>query len=196
MAKNSPDALVMIENISEALEYFFTWLRYLIIIVSFIWAFYALINVYAVTTGNQGQPNKFFASRSQPTIGGAWGQLALAGLTLLSAWTLLPLASSMEFITGTPEITMYSIGSYNKGQTDVTAAISALIHRGMAFIGLLAFYRGFVTWNRLLEGTSDHRFGRVIGYFFFGLCCFGIDWINALISNIIGFDLFKGLLGQ
>ena len=101
----------------------------------------------------------------------------------------------MSFITGTPEITAYSIGSYNKSQSDITLAISALVHRGLAFIGLLAFYRGFVTWYRILEGASDKRFGRVIGFFFFGLICFAIDWVNALIASIIGFDIFKLLTG-
>ena len=194
-APNSPDALVMISNIAEAFEYFFAWLRYFLIALAFVWAFYSLANVYAVTTGSQGQPNKFFASKSQPTIGGAWAQFALSGLILLSAWTLIPLATSMSFITGTPEITAYSIGSYNKAQSDITLAISALVHRGLAFIGLLAVYRGFVTWYRILEGASDKRFGRVIGFFFFGMCCFAIDWVNALIASIIGFDIFKLLTG-
>lgn len=192
---NQPDAFVMISNISEALEYFFSWLRYFIIVVAFVWAFYALANVYAVSTGTPGQPNKFFPTKSQPTLFGAWMQLVIAGLALLTALTLLPLASSMSFITGTSEITAYSIGSYDKNQTDLTVAISALVHRGFAFIGLLAWFRGFVTWQRIAEGASDQRMGRVFGFFFFGLCCFAIDWINAFLSNIIGFDIFKSLLG-
>lgn len=196
IAASAPDALQMIKNLSGALEYLFSFLRLFMIVAAFVWMFLSLINVYAVTSSNGGQAMKMLPSSAQPTHAGAWMQFVVSGLTLLAAWTLLPLATGMEFITGTPELTMYSIGSYDAGSKDMTLAVKQLVQRGLAFVGLLAFYRGLALWFNIGQGKSQHGFGRVVGYFFFGLCCFSMDFINALIANTLGFDFFSFILGK
>lgn len=190
IAASAPDALQMIKNISGALEYIFSFLRLFMIVAAFIWMFISLLNVYAVTSSNGGQAMKMLPSSAQPTHAGAWMQFVVSGLTLLAAWTLLPLATGMEFITGTPEITVYSIGSYSADGKDMMQAVKQLVDRGLAFVGLLAFYRGLALWFNIGHGKSQQGFGRVAGYFIFGLCCFSMDFINALLANTLGFDLF------
>lgn len=196
IAASAPDALQMIKNLSGALEYIFSFLRLFMIVAAFLWMFISLLNVYAVTSSNGGQAMKMLPSNAQPTHAGAWMQFIVSGLTLLTAWTLLPLATGMDFITGTPELTTYSIGSYDSNTNDLTEAVKQLVHRGLAFVGLLAWYRGFALWFNIGHGKSQHGLGRVAGYFFFGLACFSMDFINAVLANTLGFDIFGFLLGK
>lgn len=193
-AATYPDALVMIQNISGAMEYAFLLLRYLLMALAVLYMVYAIGNLYSITSAPTGQPNKLFPSRSQPTIGSAWVQLVLAGLVMLTATTLLPIASSMSVLTGEATISYYSVGSYDTSGTDITTAVSQLLNRAFVFIGLLAFYRGFVTWWKITNGESEHKMGRVFGFFFFGILCFNITFVNALVANTIGFDLLGFLL--
>lgn len=193
-AAGYPDALVMINNISGAMEYGFAFLRYFLMVLAVLYMIYAILNLYAITTSATGQPNKMFPSRSQPTLGSAWVQLVVAGLLMLTATTLLPIASSMSIITGDATISYYSVGSLDTTDNDLQKAVSQLLNRAFVFIGLLAFYRGFATWWKITNGESDHKFGRVLGFFFFGLLCFNITFVNALVANTIGFDLFGFLL--
>lgn len=195
LAANAPDALVMIRNIAGAMEYFFSFLRLFMIVAAFVWMFMSLMNLYAVTSSNGGQVAKMLPSNSQPTHMGAWLQFGTSGIVLLTAWTLLPLASGMDLITGTPEITAYSIGSYSKEGSDITKAVKELIDRSLAFVGLLAVYRGFALMYNIGNGKSQHGFGRVAGYFLFGLACFSMDFINAVVASVLGFNLFGFLLG-
>lgn len=193
-AATYPDALVMIENLSGAMEYAFFFLRYLLMALAATYMVYAIFNLYSLTSAPTGQPNKMFPSRSQPTVGSAWMQLVLAGLIMLTATTLLPIASSMSVITGEATISYYSVGSYESQGSDITSAVSQLLNRAFVFIGLLAFYRGFATWWKITNGESEHKIGRVFGFFFFGVLCFNITFVNALIANTIGFDLLGFLL--
>lgn len=195
LAASAPDALVMIRSIAGAMEYFFSFLRLFMIVAAFVWMFMSLMNLYSVTSSNGGQVAKMLPSNSQPTHMGAWLQFVTSGLVLLTAWTLLPLASGMDLITGTPEITAYSIGSYSKEGSNFTQAVKELIDRSLAFVGLLAIYRGFALMYNIGHGKSQHGFGRVAGYFIFGLACFSMDFINAVVASILGFNLFGFLLG-
>lgn len=189
-----PDALEMIKNLSGAMEYGFFFLRYLLMALAVMYMVYAISNLYSITSSPAGQPNKMFPSRSQPTAGSAWVQLVVAGLLMLTATTLLPIASSMSVITGEATISYYSVGSYDTADNDITTAVSQLLNRAFVFIGLLAFYRGFATWWKITNGESEHKFGRVLGFFFFGVLCFNITFVNAIVANTIGFDLFGFLL--
>lgn len=196
IAVTFPDALVMIKNLSGAMEFAFFFLRWFLMGLSVVYGVYAILNLYAITSSTTGQPNKMFPSRAQPTVTSAWVQLVLAGLLLLTAMTLLPIATSMSAISGDATISYYSIGSYNEGTDSLQTAVSELLQRAFVFLGLLAVFRGFATWWKITNGESDHKFGRVIGFFFFGLLCFNIEFVNALVSNTIGFDIFGFLLSS
>ena len=194
IAAGFPDALVMIKNLSGAMEYAFFFLRWFLMGLSVIYGVYAIANLYAITTSSTGQPNKMFPSRAQPTIMSAWVQLVLAGLLLLTAMTLLPLATSMSALSGKATISYYSIGSYTAETESLQTAVSELLQRAFVFIGLLATFRAFATWWKITNGETEHKIGRVFGFLFFGLLCFNIEFVNALVSNTIGFDIFGFLL--
>lgn len=196
LAVSYPDAFELIKNLSGIFEYAFLFLRWFLMALSVLFTVYAIMNLYALTTSSNGQPNKMFPSRSQPTIGSAWMQLVLAGLLMVTAMTLLPLATSMSAITGEATINYYSVGSYSAPNNDMIESIGQLLNRAFAFLGLLAVFRGFMTWWKITNGESDHKFGRVIGFFFFGLLCFNIEFVNALISNTIGFDIIGFLISR
>lgn len=194
IAASFPDALEMIKNLSGAMEYAFFFLRWFLMALSVMYGVYSIMNLYAITSSTTGQPNKMFPSRSQPTVASAWMQLVLAGLLLLTAMTLLPIATSMSAISGDATISYYSIGSYDAETDDLQSAVGELLNRAFTFLGLLAVFRGFVTWWKITNGESEHKVGRVIGFFFFGLLCFNIEFVNALVANTIGFDIFGFLL--
>ena len=194
LAATYPDALVMINNVSEAMEYGFFFLRYFLMFLAVMYMAYAILNLYSITSSSTGQPNKMFPSRSQPTVGSAWVQLVVAGMLMLTATTLLPIASSMSVLTGDATISYYSVGSLDTTGNDLQEAVMSLLNRAFVFIGLLAFYRGFVTWWKITNGESEHKMGRVFGFFFFGVLCFNITFVNAIVANTIGFDLFGFLL--
>lgn len=196
LAVSYPDAFVLIKNLSGIFEYGFLFLRWFLMILSVMFTVYAIMNLYALSTSSTGQPNKMFPSRSQPTISSAWMQLVLAGLLMVTATTLLPLATSMSAISGDATISYYSVGSYDATGSDMTKSIGQLLQRAFAFLGLLATFRGFMTWWKITNGESDHKFGRVIGFFFFGLLCFNITFVNALVANTIGFDTIGFLLSK
>jgi hypothetical protein len=193
-AAGFPDALVMINNLSSAMEHGFSFLRYFLMVLAVMYMAFAIGNLYSITSSATGQPNKMFPSRSQPTVGSAWMQLVLAGLVMVTATTLLPIASSMSVITGDATISYYSVGSLDTTGNDLQKAVMALLKRAFVFIGLLAFYRGFATWWKITNGESEHKIGRVFGFFFFGLLCFNVTFVNAIVANTIGFDLFGFLL--
>lgn len=178
------------------MEYAFSFLRLFLIVLAFIWMFVSLLNVYAVTSSSGSNAMKMLPSKQQPTHVGAWTQFVISGLLLLSAWTLLPLASGMSFINGTPELTTYSIGSYDNNTTDLTAAVKQLLDRALVFIGMLAVFRGISVWYNISAGKSQQSLGRVFGYILFGLACFSMDFINAVIANTLGFDLFGFLFAR
>ena len=194
IAASFPDALEMIKNLSGAMEYAFSFLRWFLMALSVVYAAYAIYNLYSITSSTTGQLNKMFPSRAQPTIASAWMQLVLAGLLLITAMTLLPIATSMSAITGKATISYYSIGSYDATTDDLQTAVGQLLNRAFIFLGLLAVFRGFITWWKITNGESEHKAGRVIGFFFFGLLCFNIEFVNALVANTIGFDIFGFLI--
>ena len=186
----------MIKNLAGAFEYIFSFLRLFLIVLAFIWMFFSLLAVFAVSSPNGSNAMKMLPSKQQPTYLGAWMQFFISGLLFLCAWTLLPLATGMSFITGTPEITAYSIGSYDTNTTDLTKAVKQLLDRALMFIGMLAVFRGLAVWYNISSGKSNQNIGRIFGYIFFGLACFSMDFINAVIANTLGFDLFGFLLAK
>lgn len=189
-AASYPDALVMIKNLSGAFEYAFSFLRYFLMVMAVLYMAWSIMNLYSITSSTNGQMQKIFPSRAQPTIGSAWVQFVMAGLLMLTAMTLLPIATSSSVITGDSTISYYSVGSYSADTDDLSTAVKELIGRIFVFLGMLAFWRGFATWWKITNGESEHKFGRVIGFFFFGLLCFNIEFVHALVSNTLGFDLF------
>lgn len=189
-AASFPDALEMVKNISGIFEFAFSFLRYFLMAMAVMYMAFSILNLHSITTSSTGQINKMFPSRAQPTLTSAWAQVLLAGLIMVTAITLLPIASSMSALTGEATINYYSIGSYDQNTDSLQTATSQLVNRAFAFLGLLAFFRGFVTAWKITNGETDHKFGRVVGYFFFGLLCFNIEFTNAVISNTIGFDTF------
>ena len=193
-AVDFPDALVMIRNLSGAFEYLFLMLRYMLMVFSILWAAYSILNMYALSTSANGQMNRLMPSRYQTTMAGAWMQLVVASLTMLVAMTFLPLATGMSAITGEATITYYSVGSYTANTDNLTLAVTEFLERAFALIGLIAFARGAITWYKISNGEYDHKFTRVLGYFFFSLLCFNISFVNALIANTIGFDLLGFIL--
>lgn len=190
IAASFPDALVMIKNLSSIFEYAFLFLRWLLMVMSVLYTAFAILNLYSLTSSPSGQMQKMFPSRAQPTIGSAWMQFVVAGILMLTAMTLLPIATSTSVLSGDSTVQYYSIGSYNTDTTNLQTAVQDLLARSFAFVGLLAFWRGFSTWWKITNGESEHKFGRVIGFFFFGVLCFNIEFVNALVANSIGFDLF------
>lgn len=162
--------------------------------MAFLYMGWSIMNLYSITSSTNGQMQKMFPSRAQPTVGSAWVQFIIAGLLMVTAMTLLPIATSMSAITGESTISYYSIGSYDTGTDDFQTAVKELLQRAFVFLGLLAFWRGFATWWKITNGETEHKFGRVIGFFFFGILCFNVEFVNALVSNTIGFDVLSFLL--
>lgn len=194
LAVSYPDALVMVKNLSGMFEYLFVFLRYFLMVMAFLYMGWSIMNLYSITSSTNGQMQKMFPSRAQPTVGSAWVQFIVAGLLMVTAMTLLPIATSMSAITGESTISYYSIGSYDTGTDDFQTAVKELLQRAFVFLGLLAFWRGFATWWKITNGETEHKFGRVIGFFFFGVLCFNVEFVNALAANTIGFDVLGFLL--
>lgn len=190
IAASFPDALEMIKNLSSVFEYAFLFLRWVLMIMSVLYMAFAILNLYSLTASPTGQVQKMFPSRAQPTIGSAWIQFVVAGLLMLTAMTLLPIATTSSFLSGESSVQYYSVGSYDAGADNLQTAIQNLLSRAFTFVGLLAVWRGFATWWKITNGESEHKFGRVLGFFFFGMLCFNIEFVNALVANSIGFDIF------
>lgn len=193
-AVDKPDIFVLMTNLASAFSWFTLFLRWFLIAASLVWMVFSFANLWAVSTANGGQPNKFFPTKSQPTMAGAWMQMLIAGLTFIMAYKMVPLSVMNSLITGEASgVQIYSIGTYDLSSvsdTDARAIIQDLFKTVMQFIGWLAYYRGFSTWYHMSQGTTEHRPSRIIGYFFFGTLCLSVDWVDSLISNTLGFDLF------
>lgn len=193
-AVDKPDIFVLMTNLSSAFSWFTLFIRWFLIATSLVWMVFAFANLWAVSTANGGQPNKFFPTRSQPTMAGAWMQMLIAGLTFILAYKMLPASVIHSLVTGEDTgVQIYSIGSYDTSNIQAEesrAIIRDLFNTVMQFIGWLAYYRGFSTWYHMSQGTTEHRASRIFGYFFFGTLCMSIDWVNSLVANTMGFDLF------
>lgn len=191
---DKPDVYVMLNNVASTFSYLTLYLRYFLIILSLFWMVFALFNLWSVSVAGGGQPNKLLPSKAQPTMAGAWMQAIVAGLLFIMAYKMLPAALMSSLITGDViGVEIYSVGTYAPGTVD-NAAIRSLIQDVigtlMQFIGWLAYFRGFNIWYQMGQGTTEHRASRVIGYFFFGSLCMAFMWVNSLIANTLGFDLF------
>lgn len=193
-AVDKPDIFVLLTNLASAFSYLTLFLRYFLIALALLWMIFAFANLWSVSTANGGAPNKFFPSKSQPTAAGAWMQMFVSGLLFIMAYKMLPASILSSVITGDViGVEIYSMGTYDTSALDGEDArdiIVDVLRSVMQFIGWLAYYRGFSTWYHMSQGTTDERVGRVFGYFIFGTLCMSIEWVNSLIANTIGFDLF------
>ena len=193
-AVDKPDIFVLMTNLSSAFSYLTLFVRYFLIGLALLWMIFAFGNLWSVSTAINGQPNRFLPSKSQPTAAGAWMQMFVAGLTFIMAYKMLPAAVLSSLIMGDViGVEIYSVGTYdtsNLGADDTRNIIRDLIRTVMQFVGWLAYYRGLSAWYHIGQGTTDDKPGRVFGYFLFGTMCIAIEWVNSLLANTIGFDLF------
>lgn len=196
---NTPNAFLILYNVVASLGYLFVFLRYFIMAVAVVWTIIALLNIWGLTTAHSnGQMNKLFPSQAQPTMASAWFQLFIAGALFVLALNLLPATLFSAILTGsTDAVQNYSVGSYNPDPTasQIQSLTKGLIQSLMALIGLLAFYRGFVTWWQISQGTSNQGMSRVLGFFVFGALAFNFFWVNDLLANITGMNFLKAILG-
>lgn len=195
LLSGTPDGFKIIYNLSIATAYFIVFLRYTMLVVSIIWVVYAILNLYAVASAQNGQPSKFLATKSQPTATGAWIQLAIAGMLFILSKQLVPAAVFAQLLTGSADYVdiQYSVGGYVAPTTgqETYKLIKGFIRLFMQFIGLMAWFRGYIIWYNIAQGTSDARGSKVIGYFIFGTLCFCMPWFNDLLVNTLGFDFFS-----
>ena len=192
---NLPDVFLSLYNITASIGYFFNFLRYLIMGISVVWTIVALMNIWGLTTAEtNGQMNKLFPSKAQPTLGSAWFQLFIAGATFILAYNLLPATLFSAILTGsTTPVQNYSVGSYipNPTGAQIETMGKNLVFSLFGLMGLVAFFRGFVTWWQIAQGTTDKTASRVLGFFFFGALCFNIKWFHDLLVSILGFDFLS-----
>lgn len=99
-AVDKPDIFVLMTNLSSAFSWFTLFIRWFLIATSLVWMVFAFANLWSVSTANGGQPNKFFPTRSQPTMAGAWMQMLIAGLTFILAYKMLPASVIHSLVTG------------------------------------------------------------------------------------------------
>lgn len=195
----TPNAFLILYNIVSTLGYVFVFFRYFIMAVAVVWTLVALLNIWGLTNANSnGQMNKLFPSQAQPTMASAWFQLFIAGMVFVLALNLLPATLFSAIVTGSSNaVQNYSVGSYNPNPTEsqVSELVNGLVTSTCALIGLMAFYRGFVTWWKISQGTTNDTLSRVLGFFVFGALAFNINWLNSLFANITGVNLFKTFLG-
>lgn len=195
-----PDGFQIVYNLTVAFSYFIRFLRYFIIVVSLLWTVFAILNLYSVASAQNGQPSKFLPTRSQPTAGGAWLQLVIAGMTFIFAKEFIPASVMSALLTGTSDyVELYSVPeAFTEPQTSeqTFALVRGLVHSALQFMGILAWFRGYLIWYNIAQGTSDKTAGKVLGYFVFGTACFAMEWINELLSNTIGFDFFQMFFGN
>lgn len=197
---NNPDVILALYNITSALGYFFVFFRYLIMGIGLIWTILALLNIWGLTTAEgNGQMNKLFPSKSQPTMASAWMQLLIAGCLFILAVNLLPATLFSAILTGsTDAVQTYTVGSYvqNPNADQLQGMAKGLVKSVFSLMGLMAFFRGFLTWWQISQGTSDRTASNVLLYFFFGALLFNIEWVNALIVSIIGYNIFGFFVGK
>lgn len=193
-AVDKPDVFVMLNNVANAFSWVTLYFRYFLILLSLFWMLFALFNLWSVSVAGGGQASKLLPSKAQPTIMGAWMQAIVAGLLFIMAYKMLPAALMSSLVTGDViGVEIYSVGTYspnNATNADIRALIQDVIGTLMQFIAWLAYFRGFNIWYQMGQGTTEHRASRVIGYFFFGTLCMSFLWVNSLIANTLGFDLF------
>lgn len=193
-AVDKPDIFVLMTNLATAFSYLTLFIRYFLIGASLLWMIFAFFNLWSVSTANNGQPNKFFPSKSQPTSAGAWMQMFVAGLTFIMAYKMLPAAIFSSLILGDViGVEIYAVGTYDVNNLDAESTrsiIRDLIRTVMQFVGWLSYYRGLSAWYHIGQGTTEDKPSRVVGYFIFGTLCMAIEWVNSLLANTIGFDIF------
>lgn len=194
------DMFVTLYNFAATLGYFFIFLRYFILAVSVVWVFLAILNLWSLSSAAaNGQLQKLFPTRAEPTTTSAWFQVFLAGATFILGLEMLPASMLSAILTGSTEaVQVYTVGSYTPGNHNdqFTTYTKAIVFGFFALIALFAYFRAFKTLWDLSNGTSRKTLSHVIGYFFFGTLCFKLDWLNALIVSIIGFDFFATLFAN
>ncbi len=208
-ASLSADPIQMIYNLGRAAFFILEVARWGIAALAILWALSALMNMYAVSSSTSGQPNKMFASRSQPTMGSAVVQLVLAALLFSTAYDLTPMVITSTMVEGAnPSIQGYNdYAEYQNSlfQYDGAAAIptnqageviKSFILMLMRVVGFIAVCRGFKILYDVSNGMSQKTNGAGFAFVFFGTLAFNFWWTYSLIANTLGFDvlsLFSGL---
>lgn len=203
-ASLTADPIQMIYNLGRAAFFVLEVARWGVAAIAILWALVALMNMYAVSSGTGGQPNKMFTSRSQPTMGSAFVQLVLAALLFSTAYDLTPMVITSSIVEGAnPSIQGYndyaeyqnSLFQYD-GVTDIptsqaTQVIQAFVLMLMRTVGFIAVCRGFKILYDISNGMSQSKNSSGFAFIFFGTLAFNFWWTYSLIANTLGFDVLS-----
>ena len=198
------DPVQMIYNLGRTAFYALEVLRWGVAAIAIIWAVSALMGMYAVSSATGGQPNKMFASRSQPTMGSALIQLMLAALLFSTAYDLTPMVITSTMVEGAnPSIQGYNnYAEYSNSmfQYDGVAEIPLDQSReiiknftlmAMRVVGFVAACRGFKILYDISDGNSQKTISQGFAFIFFGTLAFNFWWSYSLIANTLGFDVLS-----
>lgn len=194
----------MIYNLGRAAFFILEVARWAVAAIAILWAISALMNMYAISSATGGQPNKMFASRSQPSMGSAFFQLILAALLFSTAYDLTPMVVTSTMVEGAnPSIQGYNnYAEYSSSlfQYDGSEAppldqsreiIKSFILMFMRVVGFMSVVRGFKILYDISDGSSQKTNGQALGFIFFGTLAFNFWWTYSLIANTLGFDVLS-----
>lgn len=203
-ASLTADPIQMIYNLGRAAFFVLEVARWGVAALAILWALSALMNMYAVSSGTAGQPNKMFTSRSQPSMGSALVQLVLAALLFSTAYDLTPMVITSTIVEGAnPSIQGYN--NYSEYQNSLfqydgvaeiptnqaAQVIQSFILMIMRVIGFIAVCRGFKIIYDISNGMSQKTNWAGIGFIFFGTLAFNFWWTYSLVANTLGFDVLS-----
>lgn len=194
----------MIYNLGRAAFFALEVARWAVAALAIIWAISSLMNMYAISSATGGQPNKMFASRSQPTMGSAFIQLCLAALLFSTAYDLTPMVVTSTMVEGaSPSIQGYN--DYAEYSTSLfqydglpeapldqsREIIKNFILMIMRVVGFISVCRGFKILYDISEGNSQKTNAQGFGFIFFGTLAFNFWWTYSLIANTLGLDVLS-----
>lgn len=194
----------MIYNLGRAAFFILEIARYAVAAMAILWALTALMNMYSVSSATAGQPNKMFASRSQPTMGSAFIQLCLAALLFSTAYDLTPMVLTSTMVEGaSPSIQGYNnYAEYSASLFKYDGMPEAPLNQSreivqnfilmfMRVIGFISACRGFKILYDNSNGSGQKPSSQGFAYIFFGTLAFNFWWTYSLISNTLGFDMLS-----
>lgn len=169
--------------------------------IAILWAIKSLLSMHAISSATGGQPNKFFSSRSQPTMGSAFVQLVLAALLFSTAYDLTPMVVTSTMVEGAnPSIQGYndyaeyqnSLFQYDDVSTvpidQSREIIKSFLLMVMRVVGFLAVCRGLKILYDNANGGGQKTDNQAFAFIFFGTLAFNFWWTYSLIVNTLGFD--------
>lgn len=196
MAADLPDVFQMLKALDSTIIYIIAGVRYLIMIVSFVWMFNAILNLHMVATGGG---MRLFPTDAKPTLAGSVMQFIVAGLLMSLSYNFAPaiIVNSM-FNEGSGAITMYSVGSYQQSanNNDILEISRRLVVTVFYLMGFMGLWRGFSAWYHRNQGTSNEPNGKIITWIVLGGMCFYVEFLNQILASMIGYDFFGWLLKQ